>query len=215
MVSFFKKLFGGKEQVVTSPVDQAAQAAGSAASNIGSVPLSDPGAQIQQQASGATAQVDNLRNLAGTAMGGGLPDIAEIQGAVDKLPENELSSVVSGALASLPADTRSQLGGLLSKLPGQSGASGIAAGDSGALGGALSSMLKSEGGLGNLAGLFGGGATGAAGGGGGGGFGDVVSDLTGGGSGGGFDFAALMSNPLAKTVLAALIPAILKAVQGK
>ena len=76
-------------------------------------------------------------------------------------------------------------------------------------------MLKSEGGLGNLAGLFGGGATGAAGGGGGGGFGDVVSDLTGGGSGGGFDFAALMSNPLAKTVLAALIPAILKAVQGK
>lgn len=199
MVSFLKKLFGGKEHVVTASAEHATGTAENAATG----------------AESGSAEVDNLRNLATSAMGGGLPDIAEVQGAVDKLPENELSSVVSGALATLPAETRSQLGGLLSQVPGQSSGTGIASGDAGALGGVLSSLLKSEGGLGNLAGLFGGGSTGAVGGaGGGGGFGDVVSDLAGGGSGG-FDLASLMSNPLAKTVLAALVPAILKAVQGR
>jgi len=121
-------------------------------------------------------------------MEGGLPDAAEIHGAVDKLPEGELSSVVSRALALLPAETRSQFGGLFSQFPGQDDAAGIASGDSGALRGALRSLLKREGGLGNLVGFSGG---------------DAIN------------LAEIMNNPLARTVLTALIPAILKAFQGK
>jgi len=118
-------------------------------------------------------------------MEGGLPDAAEIQGAVDKLPEGELSSVVSRALALLPAETGSQFGGLYSQFPGQDDAAGIAPG---ALRGVLSSLLIRQGGLGNLAGFSGG---------------DAIN------------LAEIMNNPLARTVLTALIPAILKAVQGK
>lgn len=222
MVSFLKKLFGGKEQAASAPIEQAAKTIENASAQVDSAVsgakgvVPDVQAQVQEQATAAEARVSNLSNLASSVMSGGLPDFKELQGAISKLPEGELTSVVSGALDSIPADSRTQLGGLLSRVTGPGGAAapaGIAGGDSAALGGALSSMLKSEGGLGNLAGLFGGGTAGAAGGG-GGGFGDVVSELTGGG-GGGFDIAGLMSNPLAKTVLTALIPAITKAVQGK
>ena len=147
----------------------------------------------------------------GGLFGGGMPDLGEVQGALDSLSPEQVNGAATEAVQSLPDDSRGQLGHLLSQSGGAS--PGVQSGDPGEIGNALGGLLKGGGGLGALAGLLGGGAGAAGGGESGGGMMGGVMDAVGGGSGGagGLDLGALMNNPLAKTLLAALIPAIMKA----
>jgi hypothetical protein len=195
MGGFLKKLFGGgSDEVVDQAQDMAAKAG---------VPQ-----DVIDQASGL--------------MDGGIPDVAELKSAVDKLSPEELTSVATKALDMVPADTRAQLGQAVQSYASKSGGSaqvppGVASGNSADMAAALTSALKGGGGLDSLAGIFGGG-NGAAGANGGATdtMSSAVSSMTGSGGGaGGLNIAGLMNNPIAKTVLAALIPAIMRAASGK
>jgi hypothetical protein len=151
---------------------------------------------------------------------GGMPNLGEIEAVISKLSGSELSGILGGAMNSVPADSRNQLGQLVNqKAPGAAAGatSGVAAGNPADLGNALSGILKG-GGISALAGLFGGGGAAASGvpgaapassgGGGGGLLGQVMGAATG---GSGLDLGAIMNNPLAKQVLSAILPAIMKA----
>jgi hypothetical protein len=197
MSGLLKRIFGGGEN------DMAAQAQEAMAS----------ATEMTGAAQGLTDQAKDL-------MEGGVPDVAELKKAIDGLSPEQLQSVTQKALDTLPPDTRSQLGqaiqGFASKTGGQV-SPGVASGNTADLSTAISGALKGEGGLSSLAGMLGGGGNGAAG---NGGASDMVSgamgSLTGSGGGtGGLDLGALLQSPLAKTVLAALIPAIMKAASGK
>jgi hypothetical protein len=196
MGSFLKKLFGGGGDEVADQAQGMAAKAG--------VPQ-----DVIDQASGL--------------MEGGMPDVAEVKAAVDKLSPEELQSAAQKALEMVPAEQRTQFGQAIQSFVNKSGGkvqvpAGVASGSSTDLATAVSGPLKGEGGLSSLASVFGGG-NGAAAGGSSGATDAVtgaVNSMTGGtGSMGGIDIAGLLNNPLAKTVLAALIPAIMKAASGK
>ncbi|HEY7032330.1 MAG TPA: hypothetical protein VH482_13410 [Thermomicrobiales bacterium] len=201
MSGLLKKLFGGDDDAQHVADDAAAAAGGS----------------------GATGLLDQASEL----LGGKIPDIGELQKAVDGLSQPELQNAATSAMQQVDGSTRTDFGKLLQGFLNQSGGAqapaGVASGDPNALGQAVSGVLKGQGGLGALAGLFsasGGAAPGAAG-----------APATGGvqiqqagpapaaggaaGAAGGLDIGALLSNPMAKAILAALIPAIMKAFQGK
>jgi hypothetical protein len=197
MGGFLKKLFGGGE-------DETAD-------------------QAQDMAAKAGMPQDAMDQASGL-MEGGMPDVAEVKAAVDKLSPEELQSAAQEALEKVPANQRAEFGQAIQSYANNSGGqvqvpSGVASGNTTDLASAVSGLLKGGGGLGSLASVFGGGGNGAAAGGSSGTMNSVtsaVSSMTGGtGSVGGFDIAGLLNNPLAKTVLAALIPAIMKAASGK
>jgi len=184
----------------------------------------DMAAQAQEAMAGATEMAGAAQGVTDQAkdlMEGGVPDVAELKKAIDGLSPEQLQSVTQKALDTLPADTRSQLGQAIQGFASKTGsqvAPGVASGNSADLATALSGALKSEGGLDSLAGMLGGGANGAAAGGNGGVtdmVSSAVSSLTGSGGTGGLDLGALMKSPLAKAVLAAIIPAIMKAASDK
>jgi hypothetical protein len=160
MSGLLKKLFGGGEvEIVDHAQDMAAQ---------GGVPQ-----DMIDQASGL--------------MDGGIPDVAELKSAVDKLSPEELTSAATKALDMVPADTRAQLGQAIQSYASKSGGTvqvpaGVASGNSADMAAALTSALKGGGGLDSLAGIFGGGS-GAAGANGGAtdAMSSAVSSMTGGG----------------------------------
>jgi hypothetical protein len=167
----------------------------------------DMAAQAQEAMVGAaemSGAAQGLTDQAKDLTEGGIPDGAELKRAIDGLSPEQLQSVTQKALDTLPADTLSQLGQAVQGYASKTGsqvAPGVASGNSADLGTALSGALKREGGLGSFAGMLGGGANGAA--------------ASGNGGAGGFDLGALMQSPLAKAVLAAVIPAIMQAASGK
>jgi len=163
--------------------------------------MSDQAQEMAAKAGGPQDMIDQASGL----MDGGLPDPAEIQSAVDKLSPAELQSASQMALEMVPEDQRAQFGQMIQSYATKSGGNvpvpaGVASGNPTDMAAAVTGLLKG-GGLDSLAGVFGGGGNGAAT----GGAGDV----------GGFDVGATLNNPIAKTVLAALIPAIMKAASGK
>jgi hypothetical protein len=216
MAGLLKKIFGGDDD----EAQEVAQEAGAAAEG------------------GATGLLDQVSDL----FGGAIPDVGEIQKAVDGLSQTELQSAATGAMEQLDGSTRADFGQLLQGFLNQSGGgaqapAGVASGDPNALGQSVSGLLKTQG-LGALAGLFGGGGAAAGGssanlfsssgtqpggtaapptiqtaGGAGGGVAGAPAGAP--GAAGGLDIGALLSSPIAKAVLAALLPAILKAFQGK
>jgi hypothetical protein len=147
----------------------------------------------------SSAVLDQVSGL----FGGAIPDVGQVQQAVDGLSEPQLQGAATEAMQQLDGSTRTDFGQLLQGFLGQSGGAqapaGVATGDPGALGQSLSGLLKSQG-VGVLGSLFGGGSSAAG--------------ASGGSGAGGFDIASLLSNPMAKSVLAALIPSIMKAFQG-
>jgi hypothetical protein len=165
--------------------------------------------QAQDMAAQAGVPQDVIDQASGL-MDGGIPDVAELKSAVDKLSPEELTSAATKALDMVPADTRAQFGHAIQSYVSKSGGSvqvpaGVASGNSADMAAALTTALKGGGGLDSLAGS---GATDAVT--------SAVSSMTGSGGGaGGLNIAGLLNNPMAITVLAALIPAIMKAASGK
>jgi hypothetical protein len=193
MFDWLKKLFGGggDAQTVADAAPTTAAATGAATG--------------APDTSGLLGQVSDL-------IPGGMPDPGKLQEAIDGLSQPQLQGAATEAMQQLDGTTRTDFGQLLQGFLNQSGGgaqapAGVAAGDPNALGQSLSGLLKGQG-LGALAGIFGAGTAGgtaAAG---------TGSAGTGGGAGG-LNLAGLLSNPMAKAVLAALIPAIMKAFGGK
>jgi hypothetical protein len=62
-------------------------------------------------------------NQATGLMEGGIPDVAELKSAVDKLSPEELTSAATKALNMVPADTRAQLGQAIQSYASKSGGS--------------------------------------------------------------------------------------------
>jgi hypothetical protein len=222
MVSFLKKLFGKVEQASVQAQDQAKSTTSTARSAVDGAQsqamgarhgLGDTAANLQNQAgsalgnaqaqasataSDAQAKAADSGNLLSDVVGlfdGGMPNLGEIETMISKLSGSELSGILGGAMNSVPADSRNQLGQLVNqKAPTAAAAApGVTAGNPSDLGAALSSILKG-GGINALAGLLG---------------------VSGGGGiatgGEGINLGAIMNNPLAKQVLSAILPALMNA----
>ncbi len=200
VMEWIKKVLGGGTPAVTSKVDSATQtASGAAAQAQASAQNAARSAAATVQGAKDTATANVSAATAGAAgglaglFGGGIPNAEEVQKAVDSLSQDDLQKAVTPALESVPAETRGQFGAMLHEMAqgkGMATPAGAATGEPADLGSLLSSVLKGEGGLGQLGSLFGGGA------------------------GGGLDLGTIMKNPMAQAVLAAVLPAILKAVKG-
>ena len=194
MGNFLKRLFGKVEQTGARAADRAH--------------IADASSTVESTAHDRAARGEEpLDSTAGEL--GGMPNLDGIERAVRALSSEELSHVLETALTTVPADSRSQLGGLVAtRAPWALGASsGIVAGAPAELGAALSGILKS-GGVGALADLFT--ATGSPSNaartlGEDGLSGELFGLATGGGR---FDLAAIMQNPLARSVLSTVLPAI-------
>lgn len=224
MVSFLKKIFGKVEQAGVQASEQAKSqtqnvastasgAADNAQSRLGGARdmASSAASNAQQQAPGARDQAATAAGGAGVGdllssveglFSGGMPNASEIEAAVSKLPAGELSNILTNALHQVPADSRNQIGQLVneqSPAGAPAPSSGVASGNPSDLANALSGILKG-GGVGALAGLFTAGSPAGA------------SGLQGAASGGsGLNLGALLQNPLARQLLSAILPAIMKA----
>lgn len=185
MVSWLKKLLGGGEAASVSPMDQTKKAA---------TGMMGSGSTA---ATGAVGTAGGAMSDLGGLFGGGMPDVAKVNDAITQLPHEQLAGITSDAVSSLTANDLRQLGARIQETAGMNGATvpaGVASGNASDIGSALAGMMKGSDGLGALTSLLGGGSGGASIGG-----------------AGGLDLGALMSNPMAKRILTALIPAILKA----
>ncbi|HET8523159.1 MAG TPA: hypothetical protein VFL82_07995 [Thermomicrobiales bacterium] len=218
-MNFLRRLVGRGQDAANSTMDQATVAA------------RDPGARL---AEGAVAASNFAASApAGTATGGsggGTTDLAselnpeslgKFSDAIQQLGPEQLQSAAKNAIDKMPESTKIDLFSKAQSYLEQRGTStaqstAVAEHDSGALSQVLAGVMKE--GPSSLSDLFNSGGSGgatAASGGGGAGIGGLVNDAAGalGGEGGGF--AALLSNPLARQVLAFLVPAVIGALSKR
>jgi hypothetical protein len=209
-MNFLRRLLGRGQDAATSTMDQASSA------------HRDPGAHLPagaQAASNFAASAPADTATADTLPAELSPDsLSKFADAIQQLGPEQLQSATKDAIDKMPETTK---GDLFSKAQsyletrGTSTAqsTAIAEHDTGALSQVLTGLMKE--GPSSLSDLFtsSGGTTAAAtaSGGGGAGIGGLVNEAAGalGGEGGGF--ASLLSNPLARQVLAFLVPAVLGA----
>ncbi len=145
----------------------------------------------------------NVMGMAGDMMSGQLPDVAKVQEALGSLSETQVQGAVTHGLQGLDSKTLGQLGGMVQGFLSKSGSTttppaGLATGNPTDIGQILGGVLKGQG-LGALSGILGKSTGGAA----------AAPGASAGG--GGFDLSSLISNPMARQVIMAILPAILKA----
>jgi hypothetical protein len=182
----------GVQNQAASAVGQARDQANSAASN------------AQGQAAAATGGAALFSSVE-ALFSGGMPNLSEIESAIDRLPKGELSNILTNALHQVPADSRNQIGELVNQQAPASASSGAVSGNPADLGAALAGILKG-GGVNELVSLFTGGA--GAGGDGNDLLNEVMGETTGQST---LNFSALLKNPLAQQLLGAILPALMKA----
>lgn len=147
--------------------------------------------------------------------GGEVPDLDRLAGILETAPEAKVQDATRTALGALPANERTEIGGLLDGYLINSGAAvavpadamaTVASGDTAAIGDLLGSLLKGQG-LGALNDVFAGAPesepTGMFG---------FITGLMGSDDGdfGVDDMVSLLKNPLALALLGKLVPALLK-----